>query len=65
LLTKNFIRWYRYRYLELKREIWDHNKFDIFNDELGTGELSADGMIEKFIHTTNSLVKDISISSSK
>ena len=41
-----------------------HNKFEILNEELGNEELSADGMVEKFINTINSITKDFSITSS-
>jgi len=61
---KNFVRWDRYKCLELKKEICDHNKFEIHNEELGNEELSIDCVIEKFINTINSIVKDLSIKSS-
>jgi len=52
-----FLRWDRYKCLEFnlefKKEICDHNKFEILSEELGNGELSADYIVEKFINTTN------------
>ena len=65
LLPKKFVRWDRYKCLDLRNEICDHNKFEILSKELGNKELSIDCVIEKFINTTNSIVKDLSIISSK
>ena len=50
--------------LELKKEIRDHNKFEILSEELGNEELSEESIVEKFISTTNSITKDLSITSS-
>jgi hypothetical protein len=57
----HFVRWNRYKYLELKKEICDHNKINILNEEFGNGELSSDCIVEKFINTTNFITKDLSI----
>jgi hypothetical protein len=48
---KKFIRWDRYKCLEFKNEIYDHNhnKFEVLSEELGNEELSADSIVEKFI----------------
>jgi len=54
---------YRYKCLELKNEIYDHNKFEILCEELGNEEFSADSIVEKFINTTNSNAKNLSITS--
>jgi len=40
---------------------FDHNKFEIFSEELGNVELSLDCIIEKFINITKSITKDLSI----
>ena len=62
LLPKKFVRWDRYKCLELKNEICDHNKFDILSEEISSNdELSTDSIVEKFISTTNSIAKDLSI----
>jgi len=50
--------------LNLRNIFFDHNKFDILSDELGNGELSEDSIVGKFINTTNSIAKDLSITSS-
>jgi len=60
---KKFVRWDRYKYLELKKEISHHNYFEILSEELGNEELSADSIVEKFINTTNSIAKELSITS--
>jgi len=65
LLSKNFVRWDRYKCLELKNEICHHpNKLEILSEELRNEEHSEDTIIEKFINTTNSIAKDWSITSS-
>ena len=64
MLPKEFVRWDRYKCLEQKKEICHHNKFDILSEEIGNEELSIDCVIEKFINTTNSIAKDLSITSS-
>ena len=64
LLPKKFVRWDRCKCLELKKEICHHNIFEIFSEEIGNVELSIDCVIEKFINTTNSIAKDLSITSS-
>jgi len=46
-----------------KKKICDHNKFDILSEELGNEELLVDCRVEKFINTTNSRAKDLSITS--
>ena len=61
LLPKKIIRWDRYKSLELKKEICDHNKFEILSEELGNEELSVDSIVEKALTTTNSIAKDLSI----
>ena len=61
---KKFVRWDRYKCLELKKEIWDHNKFEILSEELGNKVLSADSIVEKFINITNSGARNLSITSS-
>jgi len=59
LLSKNFVRWDRYKCLELKNEICHHpNKLEILSEELRNEEHSEDTIIEKFINTTNSIAKD-------
>jgi hypothetical protein len=50
--------------LELKKEICHHNKFEILSEEIGNEELSANGIVEKFIDITNSITKNLSIISS-
>jgi len=64
LLPKKFVRWDRYKCLEQKKEICHHNKFEILREEIENEELSIDCVIEKFINTTNSIAKDLSITSS-
>jgi len=64
LLPKIFVRWDRYKCHELKKDICHHNKFEILSEELGNEEFSIDCVIEKFINTTNSISKDLSITSS-
>jgi len=64
LFQKKFVMWERYKCLELKKEICNHNKFEILSEQLGNGELSADSIVEKFFNTTNSIAKDLSITSS-
>ena len=64
LLPKKFVRWDRHKCLELKKEICHHNKFKIHSEEIGNKELSIDCVIEKFINTTNSIAKNLSITSS-
>ena len=64
LLPKKFVRWDRYKCLEQKKEICHHNKFEILSEEIGNEELLIDCVIEKFINTTNSIAKDLSITSS-
>ena len=64
LLPKKFVRWDRYKCLEQKKEIYHHNKFEILSEEIGNEELSMDCVIEKIINTTNSIAKDLSITSS-
>jgi len=61
---KKFVRWDRNKCLEQKKEICHHNKFEILSEEIGNEELSIDCVIEKFINTTNSIAKDLSITSS-
>ena len=61
---KKFVRWDRYKCLEQKKEICHHNKFEILSKEIGNEELSIDCGIEKFINITNSIAKDLSITSS-
>jgi hypothetical protein len=39
---KKCVVWDWYKCLEIKKEICDQNKFDIFSEKLGNGELSAD-----------------------
>ena len=53
-----------YKCLELKKEICDHNKFEILSEELENEELSVGCIIEKFINATNSIAKDLPIISS-
>jgi len=50
--------------LNLKKKICHHNKFKILSEEIGNEELSIDCVIEKFINTTNSITKDLLITSS-
>jgi len=64
LLSKKFVSWDRYKCLEQKKEICYHNKFEILSEEIGNEELSIDCVIEKFINITNSIAKDLSITSS-
>ena len=64
LLAKKFVRWDRYKCLEQKKEVCHYNKFEILNEEKGNEELSIDCVIEKFINATNSIAKDLSITSS-
>jgi len=64
LLPKKFVRWDKYKCLEQKKEICHHSKFEILSEEIGNEELSIDCVIEKFINTTNSIAKDLSITSS-
>jgi len=64
LLPKKFVRWDRYKCLEQKKEICLHNKFEILSEEIRNEELSKDCVIEKSINTTNSIAKDLSITSS-
>ena len=40
LFQKKFVMWERYKCLELKKEICDHNKFNILIEKLGNGELN-------------------------
>ena len=40
LNKKKIVRWDRYKCLELKKEICDHNKFNILIEKLGNGELN-------------------------
>ena len=61
MLPKIFVRYDKYKCLEVKNKICDHNKFDIFCEELGNEELSVSCIVEKFINTTNSIAKDLSI----
>jgi len=63
-LPKKFVRWDRYKCLERKKEISDHNKFEFLSEELGNREHSKDCIVEKVINTTNSIAKDLSIISS-
>jgi hypothetical protein len=64
LLLKKFVRWDRYKCLKLKKEICDQNKFEIFSEELGNGELYTDSIVELLINTSNSIIMDLSITSS-
>jgi hypothetical protein len=41
-----------------------YNKFEILSEEIGNEELSANGIVEKFIDITNSITKNLSIISS-
>ena len=61
MLPKIFVRYDKYKCLEVKNKICDHNKFDILNEELGNGEFSVDSIVENFINTTNSVTKHLSI----
>jgi len=63
-LPKKFVRWDRYKCLERKKEISDHNKFEFLSEGLGNREHSKDCIVEKVINTTNSIAKDLSIISS-
>jgi len=42
---KKFVRWDRYKYLELNKEICHHNKFEILSEEIGNEILSIDYVI--------------------
>jgi len=53
--------WDRYKCLELMKEICHHNTLEILSEEIENEELSIDCVIEKFINTTNSIAKDLSI----
>jgi len=50
--------------LNKRKKICYHNKFEILCEEIGNEELSINCVIEKFINTTNSIAKDLSIISS-
>ena len=48
-----------------RKKICHHNKFEILSEEIDNEELSIECcVIEKFISTTNSIAKDLSITSS-
>jgi len=60
-----FVRWDRYKCLELKKEIFDHNKFEIQSKEFRKcRNFQLIVKLKKFINSTNSIAKDLSIISS-
>jgi len=62
---KKLLRKDKYKWLELKKEICDHNKFDILCEELGNGELSSRLCIWKVHqHYLIPLLRFLSITSS-